>query len=217
MTPIETLLSAMPYLLKAATSTLALAAASIVGATILALLMTVRLTMGGPISRAIFDGYLFFVRGVPLLVLIVFVYYVLPRSGIALPAFWAVCAVLIAYYAAFMTEVFRAGLDALPRAQWDAAASLGLSRTTMFRRVLFPQAARLAAPAHVNLCASLVKSTSLASVVGLWELTLASLEVVERTLAPFTVFFGAALIYFVICFSLSLLSKRLEKGALHGH
>jgi His/Glu/Gln/Arg/opine family amino acid ABC transporter permease subunit len=217
MSALDVLLTNLPYLLKAATSTLGLAAVSILGATLLALLITVQIAQGGRTSRTLFDAYLFFVRGVPLLVLIVFVYYVLPRSGLALPAFWAVCAVLIAYYAAFMTEVFRAGLDALPKAQWDAATSLGLSPTIMFRRVLFPQAARLAAPAHVNLCASLVKSTSLASVVGLWELTLASLEVVERTLAPFSIFLGAAMIYFVICFSLSLLSKKLEKEALHGH
>lgn len=207
----------LPYLLKAATSTLALSAVSIFGATGVALLVSARLALGARVSRAVFDAYLFLVRGVPLLVLIVFVYYVLPRSGISLPAFWAVTAVLIAYYAAFMAEVFRAGLESLPRAQWDAAASLGLSPLTTFRRILFPQAARLAAPAHVNLCASLVKSTSLASVVGLWELTLASLEVVERTLAPFSVFLGTAVIYFVMCFSLSQVSKRLERSTLHGH
>jgi len=79
-----------------------------------------------------------------------------------------------------------AGILSLPQAQWDAAKSLGMRRNLMLRIIIFPQALRLAAPPFVNLCINLIKATSLVSIVGLWELTMASREVVERTLAWIT-------------------------------
>ncbi len=138
-------------------------------------------------------------------------------TGIDLPPFWGVVLVLACYYAAFMAEVFRAGILSLPRAQWDAARGLGMNRRKMLWIVILPQAFRLAAPPFVNLCANLIKATSLVSIVGLWELTLASREVVERTLAPFQIFFGAALLYFCMCFVLARYGKYLEGRVLAGH
>ena len=161
--------------------------------------------------------YLFLIRGIPLLVLLTFVYYLLPLTGIDLPPFWGVVLVLACYYAAFMSEVFRAGILSLPQAQWDAARSLGMTRRLMLQIVILPQALRLAAPPFVNLCVNLVKATSLVSIVGLWELTMASREVVERTLAPFQIFIGAAAIYFCICYTLALYGKYLERRVLLGH
>ena len=116
-----------------------------------------------------------------------------------------------------MSEVFRAGILSLPQAQWDAARGLGMTRPLMLQIVILPQALRLAAPPYVSLCVSLVKATSLVSIVGLWELTMASREVVERTLAPFQVFIGAGAIYFCICYALALYGRRLERRVLHGH
>ena len=116
-----------------------------------------------------------------------------------------------------MSEVFRAGILSLPQAQWDAARSLGMTRRLMLQIVIFPQALRLAAPPFVNLCVNLVKATSLVSIVGLWELTMASREIVERTLAPFQIFLGAAAIYFCICYALALYGRYLERRVLHGH
>jgi hypothetical protein len=111
------------------------------------------------------------------------------------------------------------GRDTLivPQAQWDAARSLGMTRGLMLRIVVLPQALRLAAPPYVSLCVSLVKATSLVSIVGLWELTLASREVVERTLAPFQIFIGAAAIYFSICCALAIYGRHLERRVLLGH
>jgi ABC-type amino acid transport system permease subunit len=128
-----------------------------------------------------------------------------------------VVVVMSLYYAAFMSEVFRAGIESLPQAQWDAARSLGMQRHLMVRIVILPQALRLAAPPFVSLCANLVKSTSLVSIVGLWELTMASREVVERTLAPFQIFLGAAAIYFCICYAMALYGRYLERRSLVGH
>jgi polar amino acid transport system permease protein len=152
-----------------------------------------------------------------LLVLLTFVYYLLPLTGIDLPPFWGFVLVMACYYAAFMSEAFRAGILSLPQAQWDAAKSLGMSRRQMLHIVIFPQAMRLAAPPFINLCINLIKATSLVSIVGLWELTMASREVVERTLAPFQIFLAAAALYFCICYALALYGKHLERRVLVGH
>jgi His/Glu/Gln/Arg/opine family amino acid ABC transporter permease subunit len=205
------------YLFRGAGMTLLMAGAAVVPATMLGALIAVVQLFSGRVVRNAVVAYLFLVRGIPLLVLLTFVYYLLPLTGIDLPPFWGVTVVLSLYYAAFMSEVFRAGIESLPRAQWDAARSLGMSRRLMLQIVVFPQALRLAAPPFISLCVNLVKATSLVSIVGLWELTMASREVVERTLAPFQIFIGAAVIYFCICYTLALYGKHLERRALVGH
>ncbi|HEV8031471.1 MAG TPA: amino acid ABC transporter permease [Stellaceae bacterium] len=205
------------YLLRGAGMTLLMAGVAVVPATVFGLVLALAQVFGRRLMRAAVVGYLFLVRGIPLLVLLTFAYYLLPLTGIDLPPFWAVVLVIALYYAAFMSEVFRAGILSLPAAQWDAARSLGMTRSLMLQVVVLPQALRLAAPPFVSLCISLVKATSLVSIVGLWELTMASREVVERTLAPFQIFIGAAAIYFCICYALALYGRHLERRAILGH
>jgi His/Glu/Gln/Arg/opine family amino acid ABC transporter permease subunit len=205
------------YLFRGAGMTLLMAGAAVVPATVLGVLLALAQIFGRGATRTAVMAYIFLVRGIPLLVLLTFVYYLLPLTGIDLPPFWGVVLVLSCYYAAFMSEAFRAGILSLPQAQWDAAKSLGMGRGQMLRIVIFPQALRLAAPPFVNLCVNLVKATSLVSIVGLWELTMASREVVERTLAPFQIFIAAAAIYFCICYTLALYGKHLERRVLTGH
>jgi His/Glu/Gln/Arg/opine family amino acid ABC transporter permease subunit len=217
MTLLNPLLHSYWYLFRGAGMTLLMAGASVLPATLLGLLLALVHVFGRGSARATLQVYLFVVRGIPLLVLLTFVYYLLPLTGIDLPPFWGVVVVMSLYYAAFMSEVFRAGIESLPQAQWDAARSLGMQRHLMVRIVILPQALRLAAPPFGSLCANLVKSTSLVSIVGLWELTMASREVVERTLAPFQIFLGAAAIYFCICYAMALYGRYLERRSLVGH
>jgi His/Glu/Gln/Arg/opine family amino acid ABC transporter permease subunit len=205
------------YLLRGAEMTLLMAVVAVIPATLLGIAIALLQIFGSRFARAAVVFYIFIIRGIPLLVLLTFTYYLLPLTGIDLPPFWGVVLVLAFYYGAFMSEVFRAGILSLPRAQWDAARSLGMTRRLMLQIVIFPQALRLAAPPFVNLCVNLVKATSLVSIVGLWELTMASREIVERTLAPFQIFLGAAAIYFCICYTLALYGKYLERRVLHGH
>jgi His/Glu/Gln/Arg/opine family amino acid ABC transporter permease subunit len=205
------------YLFRGAGMTLLMAGVAILPATAFGILLALAQVFGNRFARSAVVGYLFIVRGIPLLVLLTFTYYLLPLTGIDLPPFWGVVLVMALYYAAFMSEVFRAGILSLPQAQWDAARSLGMTRQLMLRVVIFPQALRLASPPFVSLCANLVKATSLVSIVGLWELTMASREIVERTLAPFQIFLGAAAIYFCICYTLALYGRYLERRVLHGH
>jgi polar amino acid transport system permease protein len=205
------------YLFRGAGMTLLMASAAVVPATLLGLALAMMQVFGRRFMRSAVVAYLFVMRGIPLLVLLTFVYYLLPLTGIDLPPFWGVVLVLAFYYGAFMSEAFRAGILSLPQAQWDAARSLGMPRPLMLRIVIFPQALRLAAPPFVSLCVNLIKATSLVSIVGLWELTMASREVVERTLAPFQIFLGAAFLYFCICYALALYGKYLERRVLVGH
>jgi His/Glu/Gln/Arg/opine family amino acid ABC transporter permease subunit len=205
------------YLFRGAGMTVLMAGVAVLPATLCGILLALAQVFGNRFARGAVVAYLFVIRGIPLLVLLTFVYYLLPLTGIDLPPFWGVVLVLAFYYAAFMSEVFRAGILSLPRAQWDAARSLGMTRQLMMRIVIIPQALRLAAPPFVSLCVSLVKATSLVSIVGLWELTMASREIVERTLAPFQIFIGAACVYFCICYTLALYGKYLERRALVGH
>ncbi len=205
------------YLLRGAGMTVLMAAGSIVPATVCGVLLALAQVFGNQAVRSIVVAYLFLIRGIPLLVLLTFTYYLLPLTGIDLPPFWGVVMVFAFYYAAFMSEVFRAGILSLPRAQWDAARSLGMTQRLMLQIVIFPQALRLASPPFVSLCANLVKATSLVSIVGLWELTMASREIVERTLAPFQIFLGAAVVYFCICYTLALYGRYLERRVLQGH
>jgi His/Glu/Gln/Arg/opine family amino acid ABC transporter permease subunit len=205
------------YLLRGAEMTVLMAATSLVPATLFGMLLALAQVFGGRPVRISVQVYLFLMRGIPLLVLLTFAYYLLPLTGIDLPPFWTVVLVIAFYYAAFMSQVFRAGIQSLPQAQWDAAKSLGMTRHQLLQIVIFPQAMRVAAPPAISLCVSLVKSTSLVSIVGLWELTMASREVVERTLAPFQIFLGAAAIYFCICFTLTCYGQYLERRILLGH
>jgi His/Glu/Gln/Arg/opine family amino acid ABC transporter permease subunit len=205
------------YMFRGAGMTVLMAGVAVLPATLCGIVLALAQVFGNRFARGAVVAYLFVIRGIPLLVLLTFVYYLLPLTGIDLPPFWGVVLVLAFYYAAFMSEVFRAGVLSLPRAQWDAARSLGMTRQLMLRIVIFPQALRLAAPPFVSLCVNLVKATSLVSIVGLWELTMASREIVERTLAPFQIFIGAACIYFCICYTLALYGKYLERRALVGH
>src|SRR6202035_1311785 len=112
----------------------------VVPATLLGVVLALAQIFASRIIRSAIVGYIFIIRGIPLLVLLTFVYYLLPLTGIDLPAFWGVVLVLACYYAAFMSEAFRAGILSLPQAQWDAARGLGMNRRQMLWIVIFPQA-----------------------------------------------------------------------------
>ncbi len=211
------LIHSFPYLLRGAGMTVLMAATAVVPATMLGVLLALLQVFGNRAMRAAVIAYLFLIRGIPLLVLLTFAYYLLPLTGIDLPPFWGVVLVIAFYYAAFMSEVFRAGILSLPQAQWDAARSLGMTRPLLLQIVILPQALRLAAPPLSASASVSSKRPRWCRSSGLWELTMASREVVERTLAPFQVFIGAGAIYFCICYALALYGRHLERRVLHGH
>jgi polar amino acid transport system permease protein len=130
--------------------TVLMAATAVVPATMLGVLLALLQVFGNRAVRAAVIACLFLVRDIPLLVLLTFAYYLLPLTGIDLPPFWGVVLVIAFYYAAFMSEAFRAGTLSLPQAQWEAARGLGMTRPLMLQIVVLPQALRLAAPPFVE-------------------------------------------------------------------
>ena len=204
------------YLLKGALQTIEISAASIALSAVIGMVVALLQIFGNAPVRVALISYTFFNRGVPLLVLLFTMYFVLPYSGIDLPPFLGGVLVISIYFGAFMCEVFRAAIIAVPLGQWDAARGLGMRRPLMLRIVIFPQALRLALLPFLNTCMVLIKSTSLVSIIGIWELTLAGREVAERTSAAFQAFAGVGLIYFVICSLLSYCSQHLEGRTRYG-
>jgi His/Glu/Gln/Arg/opine family amino acid ABC transporter permease subunit len=205
------------YLLRGAEFTLLLSALSIVLSTVIGAIVALLHAFGPAPIRVLVELYLFLVRGIPLLILLFAMYYMLPYAGIDLNPSAGGILVIGIYYGAFMSQVLRAAILSLPKSQWDAARGLGMRLPLTLQIVIFPQAFRIAAPPFVNTCMQLVKSTSLVSIIGLWELTMAGREAVERTLAPFQIFAGVALIYFCICFSVASYGRYLEKRMQYVH
>jgi polar amino acid transport system permease protein len=119
--------------------------------------------------------------------------------------------------AAFVSEIVRGAVAAIPRSATDAARSLGMPPALALRRVVLPLAARAALPPLVNRAVMAIKSTSLASAVGLWELSLAGREIIQRDLAPFQVFGLIALLYFCLCMLVARAGRRLEARFAYEH
>ena len=197
--------------------TLEMSAACIALSTVIGIAVALMQVFGSFPLRAIMMVYLYINRGVPLLVLLFSMYFALPFTGIDLNPVLGGILVISFYFGAFMSEVFRAAIDSVPKGQWDAARSLGMRLPLALRMIIFPQVFRLASPPFLNTCLVLVKSTSLVSIIGLWELTLAGREVVERTLAAFQIFFGVGIIYFCICYSLYRFGNYIEERMRYGH
>jgi polar amino acid transport system permease protein len=150
------------------------------------------------------------VQGTPLLVILFLSYFGLPAIGVPVPPLLAAGASLSLYIGAYLGETWRAAIEAVPRAQWEAAECLALSRVQRLFRVILPQAVHIATPPTVGFMVQIIKSTSLASAIGFVELARSGQIINNSLLEPFPVFVLIAAIYFVICYPLSRLSRGLE-------
>lgn len=207
----DLLFASLPLLARGTVTTLYLSAASILVATLLGLVLATLQLYGGIVLRALVEVYLYVVRGVPLLVLLFAMYYALPYAGIRIEPVMGGILVIGVYFAAFMTEVFRGAVLSVPKGQWEAGRTVGLTTPRILFDVVLQQAARVAAPPYINTCIMVVKGTSLVAIIGLADVTFIGKQIVERTLAPFAIFGAVALVYFFICFALSRLGKYLEQ------
>ena len=200
-----------PYLFKAALITLQMAAWTIAGSLLLGAILGTYAAIGGVIVRKILAVYVFAIRGIPVLVLIFIAYFGLPRLGLNITNQLAATIALIVYFAAFTTDIVRGAILAVPRTTVEAGKAIGLRPLQIVLHIQLPLAIRMALPPLVTNAAIAVKSTSYASIVGVWELTYASREVVERTLATFQIFFSVMLIYFCICYPISVFAAQLQR------
>jgi polar amino acid transport system permease protein len=152
-----------------------------------------------------------FLRGVPLLVLIFFVYYALPLTGWNINNFWAAVMALAAFESAHVLEVTRGALQSIQPGQMEAGKSIGLTFEQRMIYVIFPQAMRRFLPPWINTVVDTVKGSALVSLVGIVDLMLAIQQVIGRTFDPMPLYVLGALIYFAINYTLSVTSRRLER------
>ena len=158
--------------------------------------------------------YVWLIRGTPLLVQLFLIFYGLPSAGIVLDAFTAAVIGFTLNIGAYSSEIIRATLAAIPKGQWEAAHSIGMSWPQAMRRVILPQAARIAVPPLSNTFISLVKDTSLAAVT-VPELFQAAQRLASVTYEPLILYVETALIYLLFSSVLSTLQDRLERRLTH--
>ena len=164
-----------------------------------------------PTVRWLATIYIQLIQSIPVLMVLFLAYYGLSLAGFDLPPLLAAAVSLGIYVSAYLAEIWRGAIEAVPFQQWEASASLALTRAQQYRYVIIPQALRMSLPPTVGFLVQLVKNTSIVSVVGFVELSRAGQLVNNATFQPFKIFGVVALVYFLICFPLSRLSRRLER------
>ena len=202
-------------LLRALRWTVALSAIAFVGGGLVgALLLFARLSGGRFFDRAV-GLYVQLFQGTPLLMQLFLAYFGIALLGIEVSPWTAAALALTLYTSAFLTEIWRGCVAAIPRGQWEASASLALRFGEQLRHVVLPQALKIAIPPTVGFLVQVIKGTALASVIGFVEHTKAGSMISNATFKPFVVFSCVALMYFALCFPVSLLARQLERKT-HG-
>lgn len=203
------------YLVAAMRWTLALTATAFFGAALvgfgIAMLRVVRFGL----LRAVGLAYVQVVQGIPLLVWLFVFYFGLAIVGLPVLPWIAAAAAFSVYGGAFLGEIWRGALQAIPKTQWEAGAALGLGFGEQLRYVIVPQAVRIAVPPTVGFLVQLIKNTSLAAIIGFVELTREGQLTTASTFQPFAVYMTVAGLYFLLCFPLTQWSRVLERR-LHG-
>jgi His/Glu/Gln/Arg/opine family amino acid ABC transporter permease subunit len=201
----------LPYLLRGTVATAALSAGVIVLGTAAGLVMGLLRLLPSAAARGVATAAVEVIRATPLLLLLFFIFFGLPAIGLRIPTGPAAILAMSLWMMANTSEVVRGAVQSIPRGQSEAARSTGLTTVQALRYVILPQALRRMLPPFAGLCTILVKDTSLAAIIGVFELTRAAQESIERTLHPFELYLTAAAIYFALCFPLSLLAGRAER------
>lgn len=211
--------SAFLFLLGALRWTVVLSLIAFVGGGVGGLLLAIARTSSIAILRWLAALYIGLIQGTPLLMQLFLSYYGLAvMTGIRIDPWPAVTLAFTMYAAAFLGEIWRGSIQAVPRQQWEAAAAIPLFPLAQLRYVILPQAFRIAIPPTVGFLVQLIKGTSIASIIGFVELTRAGQLIVNVTFQPMVVYPLVAAFYFALCWPLSLYATRLERkiDATHG-
>ncbi|MHC5350648.1 cystine ABC transporter permease [Metapseudomonas furukawaii] len=203
-------LDSAPFLLKGAVYTVVLSLGGMFFGLLLGFLLALARLYGFTPLRWLARVYVSFFRGTPLLVQLFMIYYGLPQLGIQLEPLPAALIGFSLNMAAYTSEILRAAIASIDKGQWEAAASIGMSRSQTLVRAILPQAARTALPPLGNSFISLVKDTALAATIQVPELFRQAQLITARTFEIFTLYLAAALIYWVLATVLSHFQTRLE-------
>ncbi len=202
--------NALPLLGGLLKGTLPLTAISFVLGLVLALVIALMRLSGISALQAVARVYVSLIRGTPLLVQLFIIYFALPSAGVTINPFPGAAIALTLNVGGYASEVIRASILAVPRGQWEAASTVGMGYTTTLRKVILPQATRVAVPPLSNTLISLVKDTSLASTIGATELLRRAQEAAAPTYQFFALYGLAALYYWIVCLVLSFGQSRAE-------
>lgn len=208
----EQLMQALPLLAVGAGQTLAISLLAILFATLGGLGYGVLAQQGGRLTRGVLRVYLELFRVVPVLVWLYLFFFGLPIFfGLDIPAFWCAVLVLSLWGASEVGEVVRGGLRSLARGQQEAGLALGLSRWQLYRHVLLPQALQRLTPPTINIHTRIIKTSSLAVLIGVVEVIKVGQQIIERTYGSLLIYGLLFLFFLSVCYPLSLASRRLEQ------
>ncbi|ATL97248.1 amino acid ABC transporter permease [Aeromonas bestiarum] len=208
----ELLTQALPLLAIGAGQTLAISLLAILFATLGGVAYGVLAQQGGRLVRGLLRVYLELFRVVPVLVWLYLFFFGLPIFfGLDIPAFWCAVLVLALWGASEVGEVVRGGLGSLARGQQEAGLALGLSTWQLYRHVLLPQALQRLTPPTINIYTRIIKTSSLAVLIGVVEVIKVGQQIIERTYASVLIYGLLFLFFLSVCYPLSLASRRLEQ------
>ena len=210
---LDYMLGLVPVILGYVPLTLGMALAAMAAALVLSFLLAVVRVLKLPVRDRLVAVFISFFRGTPLLVQLFLFYFGLPQVIAPLTAINGVTAAILGltlHFAAYMAESLRGAILGVDRSQWEAAQSIGMTQGQMMRRIILPQAGRIAAPTLLNYFIDMIKSTSLAFTLGVTEMMGAAQKEAAGSFLYFEAFLVVAVIYWVIVEALSFLQRRLE-------
>jgi polar amino acid transport system permease protein len=205
-----TAIESLPFLWQGLLVTLEVSALVVAISLVIGVVMGVGIVYGPRLIYWPIRLYSDLIRGIPVLVLIFFVYYGLSALGLNLDAFWAAVAALAAFKTAHVIEITRGAIQSIHYGQTDAAKAIGLTFWQRMLHVVLPQATRRFLPPWINAVTDAVKGSALVSLIGVVDLMLAVQKVIGRTYEPMPLYVTGAIIYFLINYALSSLSRQLE-------
>ena len=191
--------------------TVALSVIAFIGGGLLGFVVAIARLYGPRWSRTLVSLYIKLIQGLPLLVLLPLAYFGLPSLGIDVKPLTAAGLALSIYVSAYLGEIWRGCIESVPKTQFEAAECLALHWHQRLLHVILPQAMKIATPPTVGFMVQIVKNTSLASAIGFVELARAGQIINNSTFEPFIIFVIVAIMYFALCYPLSVLSRRLEE------
>jgi polar amino acid transport system permease protein len=205
----------LPYLFRGTLMTIELSLLAFAGGGLLGFTIALLRVLGGSDVTFVVKPFVDLIRGTPLFVQLLAVYLMSSALGFSLSPLMAAIVGLSINAGAYLSEIIRGAITAVPRGQTEAGLAVGLSPTYVVWGIVLPQTLPVIVPASMGFFIGLVKDTSLAYVVGVLELTRAAKDIVDRTLEPFGTFVIVMMIYFALCYPLSVLVRVVDRQMQH--
>jgi len=202
----------LPWLLRGAELTLSVSLLGIAFGTLAGIALALALQSAIQPLVYVVRFYISFIRGTPLFIQILIVFFILPSVGIDISRFTSGVVALSLNSGAYISEMIRGGLTSIARGQIEAGRALGMRRSLIWRRIVLPQVFTVILPPLTVEFASLLKYSALLSVIGVVELTRTAQQIIAATFKPIEIWVTVGVLYFIMCFSLGMLTRRIERA-----